>query len=367
MVKLPGKSGNTMSKVFRWSDQRVLITGHSGFKGSWLSILLKQLDASIAGFSRGLFSSSNILKDFHIRSKFLDLEVLADIRSEQPLYDLINTFMPTIVFHLAAQPLVAESFISPIETWDINTRGTLNLLNQLYHANSNALVIIVTTDKVYHNEEWIHGYRETDKLGGNDLYSASKASAELAVSAWSSSFLTQGTNSNLRVATARAGNVIGGGDWSHNRLIPDIMRSFQARTPLLLRNPASTRPWQHVLDCLNGYLHLAEFMATQSSWQHESYNFGPDCRSNIMVEDVVKLVKQNLPDIHYSLSPSPNYKESHLLFVNSNKAFYHFNWSPKFSVKEAVVSTVRWYSDYLTLDKQPFELCLRDIQYFIAE
>ena len=249
-----------------WSGRRVLVTGHTGFKGSWLSLWLLRLGAQVWGYSLPPEIDSSLFTALELEHNFTNLHhCLGDLRDFNNLQSVVKQAKPEVVFHLAAQPLVRESYRDPLGTWAINVQGSLHLLEALRTLNHSCAVVMVTTDKVYSNREWDFGYREEDRLGGHDPYSASKAAAELAVSSWRSSFCGSGNHQNphLAIATARAGNVIGGGDWAAERIVPDAIRSLMAGQPIPLRNPLATRPWQHVLEPLSGYLVLAECLSVK--------------------------------------------------------------------------------------------------------
>ena len=257
----------TQSDSF-WESKRVLITGHTGFKGSWLSILLLAKGANIYGISLppeanpSLFNLIDLHNNKHEQFKGEFNSFLGDINKYKLLKEYLNLCKPEIIFHLAAQPLVQESYLNPLKTWETNVMGSLNLLESVKSFDHHCSIVMVTTDKVYKNNNWVYGYRECDELGGNDPYSASKAAMEIAVSSWRKSFCGNAVHQkpNIAIASARAGNVIGGGDWAKNRIIPDAVRGLSKKQSIIIRNPLSTRPWQHVLEPLEGYLKLAKTM-----------------------------------------------------------------------------------------------------------
>jgi len=287
-------------KLSFWSGKKVLITGHTGFKGSWLMLWLLEQGAEVYGYSlepkKDLNLFNNLLKElsFNNFNHFIgDICELKDFKS------YIFQTKPDIIFHLAAQSLVRKSYEEPINTWQTNLIGSLNLLQCLRELDSNCSVVLVTTDKVYKNNEWIFGYRENDQLGGFDPYSASKAALEIAVSSWRNSFCKSHSdnNSNIKIATARAGNVIGGGDWAEDRIIPDIMRSLSNNKILEIRNPLSTRPWQHVLEPLWGYMELARKLYMNEKGFCEAFNFGPLIESNKKVIAAINEMPEAKPSI----------------------------------------------------------------------
>ena len=264
--------------------KKILITGHTGFKGFWLAMILRSMGADVVGISletdtykKSHFNTLN--GEDLIKTFFLDIKDLSSLK------ELTNQIKPDYIFHLAAQALVAESFKNPINTFNTNTIGSINLLESMRRANHKCNVIMITSDKVYENVEWVFGYRENDMLGGSDPYSASKACAELSIRSYFNSYLR---NSNIRLCIAREGTVIGGGDWSENRLVPDCIRSWTKKANVNLRSPDATRPWQHVFDPINGYLKLAIKLNEDQSIEGEAFNFGPDHLSDITVIDAVK-------------------------------------------------------------------------------
>ncbi len=344
-----------------WRNKKVLITGHNGFKGSWLSLLLMKFGAEISGISlknddpNALFNKLGIKKDI--------FEKIIDIRNFNLTKDAVSTFSPDIIFHLAAQPLVRESYLKPVDTWSTNVMGTISILQAIRELKKKVIFVGITTDKVYHNNEWIYGYRENDKLGGIDPYSSSKAAAELAINAWKNSFAY---NSNLLISSARSGNVIGGGDYAKDRIIPDIFRSIKENEVLNIRNPKSTRPWQHVLEPLWGYILLAEKMNEDLSFS-DSYNFGPEFSSNKTVQDVVdtfsKIVK-----IKYKIKTSnESYKESKLLHLVSEKSKTKLNWNPIWDFEKTIYRTAIWYDKLQKNISNELTLCLEDIEEFIKD
>ena len=257
-----------------WKGRKVLVTGHTGFKGSWLSLCLLELGASVIGVSLKPEFKLNLFDQLRI-SSFVDHN-LFDIANLQDISLLLEEKRPDVIFHLAAQSIVRVGYDKPVSTWSTNVMGTINILESLKSIDYPCSAVFVTTDKVYKNNEWVYGYRENDALGGIDPYSSSKAAAEIAIDSWRKSFFESNVNPsrNVRIASARAGNVIGGGDWSPNRIIPDVVRSISENKPILVRNPASTRPWQHVLEPLSGYLLLAEKLENNLDLT-TAYNFGP--------------------------------------------------------------------------------------------
>jgi len=333
-----------MIKKNFWSGKRVLLTGHTGFKGCWLALWLTRLGAQITGVGLPPETTPNLFSQLEL-SKHLCRHFIADIRDLRSISQIVDSCKPEVVFHLAAQPLVRRSYRDPLTTWSTNVQGCLNLLEALKAINHLCAVVIVTTDKVYANREWAHGYRETDRLGGHDPYSASKAAAELAIESWRSSFCGDGTLQTpyLRIATARAGNVIGGGDWACDRIVPDAMRALEAGLSISVRNPNATRPWQHVLDPLSGYLLLAEQLLEQPSPPCEAFNFGPTILSNRSVVELVETLLVHWPGQWVDISDSNAPHEARLLHLQIDKAYNQLNWRPRWDFHQSLAHTVNWY------------------------
>lgn len=320
-----------------WRGKRVLLTGHSGFKGSWLALWLEQLGAKLTGISLpperepSLFTLNG--GERHCRSRF------CDIRDATALAILVQEAQPEIVFHLAAQPLVRASYRDPLATFSTNVLGTAHLLDALRQIDGLRVAVMVTTDKVYRNEEWPRPYRELDALGGHDPYSASKAASELVIASYRDAFLQA---RGAAVASARAGNVIGGGDWSEDRLLPDAVRAWQAGHTLDIRNPEAVRPWQHVLDALAGYLILAHHLWDRPELAG-AYNFGPATVDTASVRDVIELaLKAYSGDVRYGESPAGPH-EAGLLSLDSVKAQRLLGFRPRWHIDDAVRHTMAWY------------------------
>ncbi|MCK7613973.1 CDP-glucose 4,6-dehydratase [Roseibium sediminicola] len=321
-----------------WNGKRVLITGHTGFKGAWLSELLLGKGAELLGVALAPDDKDSLHDRLSLERRMTG--VLLDIREAPALAREVRGFRPEIVLHLAAQSLVRRSYRDPVGTWASNVMGTVNLLEALRGQDQPATVVIVTTDKVYENNEWAFAYREIDPLGGHDPYSASKAATELVAASWRRSFGSDG----LRIATARAGNVIGGGDWAEDRLVPDIVRALRAGGTIDIRNPASIRPWQHVLDPLKGYLMLAEKLHEASDGGFQSaYNFGPEPADIHSVQRLVETMLRHWPG-HWTDASDPDaVHEAGRLSLSIDKARCELGWSPVWSFEDAVERTVHWY------------------------
>ena len=334
---------NLFDGIYR--NKSVLITGHTGFKGSWLAFWLRQMNAEVTGYSLPAPTSPNHFELLNpdIRS------VNGDIRDAKKLEDTFAQVQPEIVFHLAAQPLVRFSYENPIETYEINVIGTLRILEACRKHNVKAIVN-VTSDKCYENKEWIWGYRENDPMGGYDPYSSSKGCSELLTSSYRDSFFNAREYKKRHttlLASCRAGNVIGGGDWAKDRLMTDLMLSASQGKKLTVRNPESTRPWQHVLEPLSGYLQIGQKLLEEDSTFAEAWNFGPGDEGSITVEEVVKIMKKYWDEIEYDINPDPfQPHEAHLLKLDCSKAHIKLRWHSVWDSTTAFEKTVTWYKNY---------------------
>lgn len=336
-----------------YKNKNVFISGHSGFKGSWLYLFLENLGSNVFGYS--LKPNTNPSHFTLMGGSNYFNGIFADIRDQNMLSASISDFNPHIIFHLAAQPLVRESYKNPIETFEVNSFGILNLLYTIHKSKDKLTnlksIVIITTDKVYHNEEWIWGYRENDKLGGYDPYSASKACGEIIADSMRSSFFNInefGKLHNILIATARAGNVIGGGDFSADRLIPDLIYGIINSKTTIIRNPLATRPWQNVLEPLRGYLMLGEKLLQGDTSFANSFNFGPDINGNIRVIDMLEIAKEIWGKIDYKVETSKNNPhEATLLMLDTSKAYHLLQWKPKLSTIDSIKSTINWYKEFI--------------------
>ena len=328
-----------------WEGKRIFVTGHTGFKGSWLTQWLLILGATVKGYSLEPPTEPNLFTILGL-AKEID-QTISDIRDDAKLATEIRSFKPDIVFHLAAQPLVRLSYKEPKLTYETNVMGTLNLYEAVRSCESVYAVVSITTDKCYENKEWIWGYRENDPMGGYDPYSSSKGCVEILSGAYRRSFFNPeeyGGKHHMALATARAGNVIGGGDWAEDRLIPDIMRSLINKKGIIIRNPNSIRPWQHVLEPLSGYLILAQQLLLDGKSFCEGWNFGPNDEDVKSVEWIVKKMCEKWgDDASYRIDNNPNYHEATYLKLDISKARQKLGWKPKWALDEALNNVIEWF------------------------
>ena len=327
-----------------WKGKRVFVTGHTGFKGSWLSLWLQLMGAEVKGFSLAPPTQPALFEVAKVGDN-MQTEI-GDIRNLQQLSQSIRAFNPDVLLHLAAQPLVRLSYKEPVDTYSTNVMGTVNVLEAARYAPQLKSVVIITTDKCYENREWEWGYRENEPMGGHDPYSNSKGCAELVVSAYRRSFFY--TNDTTAVASARAGNVIGGGDWADDRLIPDILRAFEQQQPVIIRNPLSTRPWQHVLEPLSGYLVLAERLYNEGNAFAEGWNFGPkddDCQPVQWILE--KMVQFWGEGARYEWDKSEQPHEANFLKLDCSKAATRLKWHPQWRLADTLEKIVHWHRSWL--------------------
>ena len=332
---------NLVKEIF--FNKKVFLTGHTGFKGSWFLLILKELGCNVKGFSLDPFSEKDLYN--LIEGDKICNSIIGDINDQELLKTEILGFQPDFIFHFAAQPLVIKSYEEPVDTYKTNVIGTANLLNSLKSLNKKCSTVIITTDKVYFNIEKDYPYKETDRLGGNDPYSSSKACVELLTSSFRNSFFNVKDIDfhKKAIAVARAGNVIGGGDWSENRIIPDIANSINNNHAIKIRNPFSTRPWQHVLDPLFGYLQLASRLYKDPELFSTEYNFGPSPNDTITVKELVEYSINYWGKGSYVIENKFKYPESSLLKLDINKAAKDLNWKPLFGSKKSIDITLEWY------------------------
>ena len=332
-----------MFSVFQ--GKKVIITGHTGFKGSWLSIWLNHLGANVVGISVDVPTTPSHFESAKLSDFLSDLR--SDIRNYTQISEIFEKEQPDFVFHLAAQPLVRLSYSDPVATWEVNTMGTICVLEALRKLDSkNCTAIFITSDKCYDNVEWEWGYKETDSLGGPDPYSASKGATEIAIKSYVKSYFPK--EGNIRIGIGRAGNVIGGGDWALDRIVPDCVKSAYMGKAVEIRNPASTRPWQHVLEPLSGYINLAALLFESNALHGEPFNFGPSSLNNYSVGELADKMNTYWAKIKWD-DVSQKYGgpyESSLLKLNCDKALYHMKWRAIWDFDETVFETVSWYKKY---------------------
>ena len=346
LIKRHGNLGMINSLKSFWKNKRIFLTGHTGFKGSWLSIFLNSLGARVAGYSLRPSQKINLF-DLAKINGFLDESIIGDIRDYNKLKKSILNYSPDFIIHMAAQPLVIDSYKDPKYTYEVNTLGTVNILNILNEVNFIKSALIITTDKVYYNDNKKNYYKENDRLGGFDPYSNSKSCAELVVNSYNNSFLKK---KNILVATARAGNVIGGGDFSKNRILPDYFRSLSTNKKLILRSPNSIRPWQHILDPLHGYLLLLMKLHKREKFIEKSFNFGPNKSNNKSVLDIINLINEEFDDSVKVIKinkKSTKYYESKVLMLNSYRSKKTLNWKPRYNLEQSIKLISMWHKEFL--------------------
>lgn len=331
-----------------WRGKTVFLTGHTGFKGGWLSLWLASMGAKVTGYALAPNTTPSFFEVAQVEA-VLEKSLVADIRDLATLQNAMTKFQPEIVIHMAAQPLVRYSYANPVETYATNVMGTVHVLESIRNLDSVRAAVVVTTDKCYENQEWEWGYRENEPMGGYDPYSNSKGCAELVTSAYRQSYFSpdQFSKHKVAIASARAGNVIGGGDWSNDRLIPDAVKAFEEQRPLIIRNPLATRPWQHVLEPLSGYLVLAQALFEEGAKFDGAWNFGPrddDARS---VQEVVNLLIKNWSTpASWKQDTNEQPHEAHSLKLDCSKARQNLGWTPKWNLEKAIEQITQWEMAY---------------------
>jgi CDP-glucose 4,6-dehydratase len=352
-----------------FSGRSAFVTGHTGFKGSWLSLWLCELGAKVTGYSLPPPTQPSNFEASNLAAR-LTRHIVGDIRDRKALAQSMREARPDVVIHMAAQPLVRESYARPAETFDTNVSGTVNVLEAVRQLDQPCQIIVVTSDKCYENVDQLWGYRETDRMGGRDPYSASKGAAELVVRSYRDSFFPAAelASHGKKLASVRAGNVIGGGDWASDRLVVDLVRAFAAGEPALLRNPHSTRPWQHVLDALHGYLTLAARLAVDdAAWLCDGWNFGPDDSADWPVERLAASFRAAWKGGEYRIAPaSAAAHEARALRLDSTKARALLGWRPRWSTEQAVEHTASWYRRYYARAGAMQDACLEQLRAFMA-
>lgn len=356
-----------MNEIYSsYKNKTVLVTGHTGFKGSWFSIWLNLIGARVIGYSLDPYTTRDNYVLSNISDKIIDIK--GDIRDEMSLASVFYNHKPEIVFHFAAQPIVSISYSNPRETYETNFMGTVNLLECARKAESVKVVVIITSDKCYENKELIWGYRENDALGGYDPYSSSKAAVEILVASYRNSFFNP-TNFEIHgksISSVRAGNVIGGGDWSTSRIIPDCIRALEKNISIEVRNPLSIRPWQHVLEPLSGYLLLGAKMLEDGRNYCNAWNFGPDYTSQIAVKNIVQLLIDYWGYGNWKYTKQESIIKNHetnTLYLDCSKSKKILGWYPKLTITEAINLTVDWYKNYNS--KDIYELCVNQITQYM--
>ncbi len=344
-----------------WEGKRVFITGHTGFKGSWLSIWLSYLGATVKGYALTPPTSPALFNEARVE-ELIDSQI-GDIRDQEEVYKSMVTFDPDILIHMAAQPLVMYSYKAPIETYEVNVLGTAKVLEAARSCNNLKAIINVTTDKCYENDGRVNGYKEEDPMGGYDPYSSSKGCVELVSSSYRRSFLS---SLGIGIATVRAGNVIGGGDWADNRLIPDILRSFESNKSVVIRNPHATRPWQHVLEPLSGYLMLAQKLYNEQSKFSEGWNFGPNEHDIKPVSWILDNIVSKWPDSNWKLDNNSNPHEASFLKLDISKASSKLSWSPVWSLKFALDMIINWHKQWID-GKDMQIVCQNEIKQYMSD
>ncbi len=346
-----------------YKDKTVLVTGHTGFKGSWLSIWLLQMGAKVIGYGLDPVTERDNFVLVKLHDKMVDIR--GDIRDREKLRCTFETYRPDIVFHLAAQPLVRLSYEQPIETWEVNVIGTLNVMAAITNCTATKVAVLITTDKCYENKEQIWGYREDEPMGGYDPYSSSKGAAEIAIASWRRSFMHPDMleKHGKAIASARAGNVIGGGDWAKDRIIPDCIRALENNCPIEIRNPYAIRPWQHVLEPLSGYLLLGQRLWEEPTRFAEAWNFGPNSESITTVWEIAEKItvlygKGCVKDV----STSDALHEATLLSLDISKARCRLGWTPRWNLDQTLAQTVEWYTRYT--EEDVFDVCCKQIQLY---
>lgn len=329
-----------------YENKTVLITGHTGFKGSWLSLWLTHLGANVIGVSFDIPSEPSHFRVIELNNR-LTADHRLDVRNGSELKELICDCQPDFVFHLAAQALVRPSYETPADTIAINAIGTCNILEAMRYLNKSAVAVMITSDKAYDNVEWVWGYRETDRLGGKDPYSASKGMAELVIRSYNESFFNK-KDSNIRIGIARAGNVIGGGDWAKDRIVVDCIKSWSKGEAVDIRSPNATRPWQHVLEPLSGYLVLGSYLEKDALNHGEAYNFGPPANQNHSVKELINEMRNYWVNVRWNDASENEFQlhEAGLLKLNCDKALFDLNWLSTLRFKETIQMTVAWYKEF---------------------
>ena len=346
-----------------YKGKKVLVTGHTGFKGSWLSIWLRELGAEVIGYSLDPYTKKDNFVLSHLSEKIVDIR--GDIRDRKHLRKVFDKYQPEIVFHLAAQPLVRISYDIPVETYETNLMGTINILEEIRNCENTKIGIMITTDKCYENKEQIWGYRENEAFGGYDPYSSSKGACEIAIQSWRNSFFNPKDyeKHGKSIASVRAGNVIGGGDWAKDRIVPDCIRALEEGKDIEIRSPRSIRPWEHVLEPLSGYLLLGQKMMEDPIKYCEGWNFGPNLDAIVNVWEVAEKIVKNYGKGNIKDISDPNaLHEAKLLLLDITKSRFELGWKPTLTIDESIELTAEWYKRYISEDV--YQLCVKQISKF---
>lgn len=346
-----------------YRGKTVLVTGHTGFKGSWLSIWLNELEAKVIGYSLNPYTEKDNFVLSNLSEKIIDIR--GDIRDREKLHEVFTKYEPEIVFHLAAQPLVRLSYDIPVETYETNVMGTINIMEEIRKCSKTKVGVLITTDKCYENKEQIWGYRENEQFGGYDPYSSSKGACEIAIQSWRNSFMNPKDyeKHGKSIASVRAGNVIGGGDWAKDRIVPDCIRALENKKEIEIRSPKSIRPWEHVLEPLSGYLLLGQKLLEEPTKYCEGWNFGPTLDAIVNVWEVASNIvkfygKGSLKDVS-----NPNdLHEAKLLLLDITKSRFELGWKPTLTIEQSIELTVDWYKRYTNEDV--YKLCVEQIEKF---
>ncbi|MDU1911466.1 CDP-glucose 4,6-dehydratase [Fusobacterium sp.] len=346
-----------------YKGKRVLVTGHTGFKGSWLSIWLRELGAEVIGYSLEPYTEKDNFVLSHLSEKIVDIR--GDIRDRKHLREVFDKYQPEIVFHLAAQPLVRLSYDIPVETYETNLMGTINILEEIRNCENTKIEIMITTDKCYENKEQIWGYRENEAFGGYDPYSSSKGACEIAIQSWRNSFFNPKDyeRHGKCIASVRAGNVIGGGDWAKDRIVPDCIRALEEGKDIEIRSPKSIRPWEHVLEPLSGYLLLGQKMMEDPIKYCGGWNFGPNLDAIVNVWEVAEKIVKNYGKGNLKDISDPNaLHEAKLLLLDITKSRFELGWKPTLTIDKSIELTAEWYKRYINEDV--YQLCVEQINKF---
>jgi CDP-glucose 4,6-dehydratase len=359
------QNGRVGIKMFAnvYKDKKVLVTGHTGFKGTWLSTWLLELGAEVCGISKDIPSQPSMFEELGLESKIE--HHFADVRDLPTIKNIIHTFKPDFLFHLAAQPIVSKSYSDPLETISTNVMGTANVLETLRTLDNRCNAVIITSDKCYENVEWVWGYKETDPVGGRDIYSGSKGAAEVIFHAYQQSFFAQ-SDGKVRIATGRAGNVIGGGDWAADRIVADCMRAWSESERVEIRCPDATRPWQHVLEPLSGYLALGQGLLQNDKNHGEQYNFGPRSEQNHTVKDLLSDLssfwKFKNSDDAFLVTDNIPFHEAGLLKLNCDKALFNLKWEANLDYKDCIKFVSEWYYKFYQNNDDMMEITRMQIK-----